>query len=246
MGRRIAGREPLKSHCRASMHSAMDALTDETPPPAPGWTAVAAGQPLPPAARNGLAVAALVLGVLGLSLALNPVLFLLAVPVGLAALVLGVLGVSHAREAGAGKGQAIAGAITGGLAAVLGLLWIAGAISLFSAFSNASAEGSSLVGCAGATDRRVVDGRYRAGGYTFTGIEVCSDSVDDFAFSATVRNDGSSAAPVDLQVRAGADGTVLGTGSKITTIAPGGSAEVDFLSFDDYQERWTEITVAVE
>ncbi len=128
--------EALKSRRGASRIDAMDAMADEIP----GWS-VEGSTPLPEPVplTNGLATAALVLGVLGLSLALNPVLFLLAVPVGLAALVLGVLGTGRARELRVGKGQAIAGAITGGLAAVLGLLWIAGAISLFAAFSDFSA-----------------------------------------------------------------------------------------------------------
>lgn len=113
----------------------MDAVTDQTPPP-PAWSTPADQDP--PPVTNGLATTALVLGVLAMSLALNPVLFILAVPVGLAALTLGVLGTGRASELGLGKGQAIAGAITGGLATVLGLLWIAGALSLFSAFSSYS------------------------------------------------------------------------------------------------------------
>lgn len=223
----------------------MDALTNETPPPVPGWT-VASSSPVPlPGAvpTNGLAVAALVLGVLAMSLAVNVVLFLAAVPVGLAALVLGVLGTRRAGEAGVGKGQAIAGAITGGLGAAAGLLLIAGAVTLFSG-DVASAGGSAATSaCADVADRRPLAGEYRAGDYTFTGVEVCSDSFDDFAFSATVRNDGPGTAAAALQIQAVAGGAVLGGATATTAIAPGTSARVDFISFDDYRSDWTDVMV---
>lgn len=124
------------------MVTAMESVTGPPPvgwslPPAPQSPPLPGPTPDPPGVQrpaNGQAVAALVLGVLGLSLATNPALFVLAIPVGLAAVVCGVIAIRRADETGLGKGQAIAGIVTGGLGAVGGVVWIAVVGSLVSAF----------------------------------------------------------------------------------------------------------------
>jgi hypothetical protein len=81
-----------------------------------------------PSPRNGLGVAALVLGILGLVSSL----FVVGGLLGLVAIVLGVLGRGRAkrREATNG-GMALAGILTGAVAVVLSALVLAGVASLF-------------------------------------------------------------------------------------------------------------------
>jgi hypothetical protein len=223
---------------------------DVTPPP--GWLVAdaamdpAADEPLP--ATNGLATAALVLGVLALSLALNPLLFLLAAPAGLTAVVLGWLGTQRARESGLGRGQAIGGLVTGLLAVLLAALAIAGALTVISAFrgtvASAGTEGGAA--CAAAEDVRIVGGERRAGDYVLSDIQVCSDAFDDFAFSASVHNDGvvRGLAMLELEVVDGT-GVPLGTGSGSVLVEPGETARADFLSADAYRADWSDVTVRV-
>jgi hypothetical protein len=69
------------------------------------------GQPAPPARRSGLAIAALVLGVLSIPLAFTVYPGLLF---GLVAIILGVVGLIATRGGRAGgRGMAVAGVVTG-------------------------------------------------------------------------------------------------------------------------------------
>jgi hypothetical protein len=80
----------------------------------------------PPSARsrNGLGVAALVLGVASLVAALSFVLFPLGLLGGLVAVILGVIALSRRRTSGAtNPGQAWAGTICGVLALVAGIVF---------------------------------------------------------------------------------------------------------------------------
>jgi hypothetical protein len=75
---------------------------------------------------NGLAVAALVLGIVGVFLGIVPILFFLSLPCGILALVFGVVGRRKAQvdERRGGKGMAVAGVILGCLTVVLGIAGI--------------------------------------------------------------------------------------------------------------------------
>ena len=78
-------------------------------------------RPLSARPRNGLGVAALVLGVASLVAAISFVLFPLGGLGGLIALILGVIALSRGRTSGAtNSGQAWAGTICGLLALVIG------------------------------------------------------------------------------------------------------------------------------
>lgn len=78
----------------------------------------------PPQQGNTLAIAGLVLGILGVLLAFIPLLGVVAgVLLGLGAAICGGLGLSKSKEPGrGGKGMAIAGLVLGIIAIILGIL----------------------------------------------------------------------------------------------------------------------------
>ena len=94
---------------------------------APGQPYAVPGQqhypPQPNRAANGLAVAALVVGILSILLAWIPVINIVAIIGGLVAVVLGALALNKIKKSGqGGKGLAIAGLILGALSVVAGIL----------------------------------------------------------------------------------------------------------------------------
>ncbi len=92
------------------------------------------GQTLPPSApqgagpqrmSNGMATAALVLGIIGVVCGIIPLLFFVSLPLGVLGLVLGILGRRKATKSNiSGKGTALAGAILGAIALVLGIIGV--------------------------------------------------------------------------------------------------------------------------
>ncbi len=103
-----------------------------SPPAAPYGPA--GGPYYPPRARsNGLAVAALVLGIIGVLSGLTVILFVLAFLLGTLALVFGFLARSRAREVGVGQKQATAGVILGFVSLALGA---AGVVLIFTVFGS--------------------------------------------------------------------------------------------------------------
>jgi hypothetical protein len=87
------------------------------PPAGPGW-----GQQ-PPAARptNGLAIAALVLGILAILSAITVLGAPVAIVLGIPAVVLGIMGRRRAGQIGTGGGMAVGGIVTGVLGLLIGL-----------------------------------------------------------------------------------------------------------------------------
>lgn len=105
------------------------------PPPQPGYGAAPGYGPQPYGAppgggSNGLAIGALVVGIIGLITVWVP---FLGIVLGLVALVLGIVGRKKANETGVGGGMAIAGLIMGVLAILGGILWIVFVAALFNA-----------------------------------------------------------------------------------------------------------------
>jgi hypothetical protein len=91
---------------------------------APGATnASAAYSPVQPRRRrNGVGTAALVLGVLGLALAILFIFAPLGAVLGLVAAILGALGIARANQGAAdNRGQAVAGLVTGLAGLVIGV-----------------------------------------------------------------------------------------------------------------------------
>lgn len=84
-----------------------------------------AGTPGPQAARNGLGVAALVLGIIGALSGIPMILFWLAGPLGLLALIFGVVGLGRVKKGQAtNKGVAVTGTILGALALILAIVGV--------------------------------------------------------------------------------------------------------------------------
>lgn len=85
------------------------------------------GPPPPPVsqARNGLGIAALVTGIVGLVLGIIPFLFWLGGVLGVLSLVLGLVGHARARRGEASdKGAAVAGIVLGAVTVVVSLVWL--------------------------------------------------------------------------------------------------------------------------
>jgi hypothetical protein len=114
--------------------------------PPPGWGA-SIGQGGPPAAyggwgdqpaaSNGAALAALIVGIISLLLAVIGFLILplfLAVPGAIVAIVLGVVGRRRARDGAPRAGQALAGLVTGAAGLVVSALWVVVVVILGSQF----------------------------------------------------------------------------------------------------------------
>lgn len=96
----------------------------DQPPPSQAWDDPGAA---PPAQQgsNGLAIAALVTGIIALLLSWIPVVNVLALVLGIVAVATGVGGVRRTRTAGVGgKGLAVGGLVTGIIAILLSLLII--------------------------------------------------------------------------------------------------------------------------
>lgn len=111
-------------------------MTDHSTPPPPPPPAQ------PPAVSgdtNGLAVAALIVGILSLCAAFVPVV---GVVVGLVAVVMAILGMNKAKKGLAGqRGLAVGGLITGAIGLILGLLVTLGVGAFFAKF------GEEIVAC---------------------------------------------------------------------------------------------------
>lgn len=108
----------------------------------PGAYVTGAGAPRP--ASNGLAIAALVCGVIALLLSFMPFIGLVSVVIGAAAIITGVLGLRRGQS----KGMSIAGIVTGALGL---LISIAATALTVAAVSAAVQEGGSALSSIGAS-----------------------------------------------------------------------------------------------
>ncbi|BDM66758.1 hypothetical protein HEK616_02450 [Streptomyces nigrescens] len=83
------------------------------------------GHAAPQQARNGLGIAALILGIIGALSGIPMILFWLAGPLGILALIFGLVGMSRAKKGQAtNKGVAITGTILGALSIILAVVGV--------------------------------------------------------------------------------------------------------------------------
>lgn len=96
------------------------------PPPGPGGQPYQTDPAQRPSGSNGLAVGALVCGILALLCGIAG-LFLITLPLafilGIVGVVLGIMGNRRAAGTGVGKGQAIAGIVTGAIGLLAAVAW---------------------------------------------------------------------------------------------------------------------------
>lgn len=109
------------------------------PPQQPGYSPEPGyqGRPGSGSGTNGVAIGALVLGLLSVPLGF----FIVGALFGLVAIVLGIIGVNRARGlGGTGKGMAITGIVSGALGVLIPILLAVGLVSFFG-----SEEGQQLI-----------------------------------------------------------------------------------------------------
>lgn len=80
--------------------------------------------PPPPPAQNGMGIASLVLGILGLLTSFIPFIGVVAWPMVIIGLVLGFVGLGKARSGRAGAGMAVAGIVLSGLGLIVCIIWL--------------------------------------------------------------------------------------------------------------------------
>lgn len=96
------------------------------PAPAPQWATPMSAAPAAPRS-NGMAVAALVLGIVGLMTFWT---VWLGAILGILAIVFGIVGMNRAKQGAPNKGLAIAGLVLGILALGASLLWLAALVAI--------------------------------------------------------------------------------------------------------------------
>lgn len=164
--------------------------------PQPSSSAPAGTSPAPQAAgRSGLAVAALVLGIVGLAISWMPIINNLAFIVALVGLILGIVGiVGCSRKGKGGKGLAIAGVVLSVVTCVVVLATQAAySAAIDEAVSNTrvevTADGSAsqdAAGTEGTTDLAVGQSATVGNGLTVSVDEVTAD-VEKYDGSAATR-----------------------------------------------------------
>ena len=177
------------------------------PPPGYGAPGPAAYQPMPPATRgsNGLAVAALVLGILT---------FVCLGPIGaILAIVFGALGLKRAKEIGDGQGMSIAGIVLGSVGMVGSIIAI---ILLVTLGATATHNLNNFGGEADPSTFTIATGA--------CGVDLLGTAT----FSGTIKNTTSSSKnfSIKAEFRNQQTGAVIDTSSDLVSdIAPGDTAQ---------------------
>ncbi len=160
------------------------------------WTAdVASGgrrfvdrQPIdrPPAGSNGVAVASMVCGITGLTIAWLPFVGVLGAAASVVAVVLGIIGLRRARAGAERRGFAVAGTITGALGIVATAFGVWLTVLVFQAideYQNPGPVVANVTECVGGSN-----GRVTAGG------ELTNGSDDERSYSVRIEISGDRGA----------------------------------------------------
>lgn len=193
---------------------------------------------------DGVAIAALVTGILGLLASLIPVVGLfVGVPLALAAIVCGIIGLRRGFQ----RGLAIGGLVTGALAILVSiayvllfaLVWSEGPSIIEDVVGDAGSLGDGpLAGespCEGSGDTVTFDTPLEGGGIRVHQVQACPDFVDDVQFGVEVENAGSQPRSVSLEVSASSGGGVISSSVTEVELPAGERGWVDITTFDDWQ-----------
>lgn len=172
----------------------------------------------PPKQTNGLAIAALVLGILSVT-CLGPI-------AGIAAIILGVVGMNKAKVVGTGKGLSIAGLVLGILGTLAGIVLLALVI-----WGGSNADDLGLAGRADPSD------------YALTlDADTCLNDGGLITFSGTIGNRTTS--PKNFIVNTEITNTATGAlftqmPTFVTDVPPGGSTTWEVVTVADVGVRAT-------
>jgi hypothetical protein len=153
---------------------------------------------------NGIAVAAMVCGIVSVALGWIPFLFVIGAVLAVLAIIFGIIGIGRARKSGRRKGFAIAGLVTGSagvLAAVGGLVFTIVVFRAIDHYEHPPESTASIESCV------VEAGRARATG--------------------ELRNDGnrSSGFTVYVEFRGVPSGPTIERAASVPSVRPGTTAE---------------------
>ena len=170
---------------------------------------------------NGLAIAALVLGIAACCLGLIPILGYFAFPLAAIGLLLGIIAISRGTK----RGMAITGT---GLSALGVALAIAGVVIVQNAFSDLDSSMDEIAG--NSTDQILQDyldvqmGRF---------VITTGDYTTETALPVTLRNIGSESASFSVQIEAvGSSGTRISDDTAfVQNLAPGQSISQELFKF---------------
>jgi hypothetical protein len=163
--------------------------------------------------NNGLAIAALILGILTF-VCLGPL-------AGIAAVILGFLGLKKASEIGTGRGMSLAGIILG---IVGSLIWVIVIVALAAAGDHVSNAIDDAFGTANTSD------------YDLTTKTCAVDNAGFVTFSGTIENTASRdlSFTIDGEIRALDGGAFLDSTSTFVDVPEGATVDWDMVtSLDD-------------
>lgn len=230
------------------------------PLPRPPGEAVQPVRPAPPVgpqpvnATDGVAIAALVLGILALFLSIIPFGLVLGVPMAIAAIVCAVIGIRRKVQ----RGLAIGGLTTAILAIVVSIAYAGvfffvvrgdgGAFAVGDEFRVDEATAMELTDTSPCVESSEVAG-FASGqaddGVTVHQIEACQDFDDSFLFGIELEN--TTDQPLDvtliLRVVSGATTTEMGS-DEFVFLEPGQRGWYQVVTFDEFQAP-DDVTVTV-
>ena len=185
-------------------------------PPSPGYGPAPYVPTLPGGAKssNGLAIAALVLGIISV-LCLGPI-------AGIVAIVLGVLGMKKSGQTGSGKGMSIAGLVLGVIGTLIGIVII---VAVIAAGDDISDSLDDIAGPADSSDYE---------------IDVPADacSIDEFgsiSFEGTIENTAGRDMSfiVNGEIRDSDTNVVIDTRTAYVEVAEDSTAQWEITAFVD-------------
>ena len=142
----------------------VDPLAAGTAPPP---FAVQIGDDTSNATGNGIAIAAMVCGIVSVALGWIPVVFAIAAVLAVLAIIFGSVGIRRARESGRRRGFAIAGVVTGAFGipvAVVGLIFTIAVFRAIDRYENPPDSTSSIESCEVEAGRARAEGELRNDG----------------------------------------------------------------------------------